>query len=549
MLISFFFTFSLSVFAAIDLGSQYVRIAVSSIKDPVSMAINEDNKVMTPSAIAFKLPKYTGKHMTMEEASKSEIKIGENALKFLKNKKDSGVKYLPRLIGRTFSSDYEIPPILNTTEMLALFFKKILSHPQYSSLEAVSINIPNYYTLSQRECILEAINISSIPIFGLLDDVSAIIQLYTIMYSKRFIYESHSVLFVDIGASAVRAYRIVFTQNETDPLGTQTSYEWTEKTGGLEFVRKVAQFEKCSMSKAQKLLIQGIKDYSHLFEEDLEIIYDLIHVAVDGEVDEVQLIGGASRFPFVVDCIKNVVGYTDVLRDLPQMNTIALGSLHIMHSTVNQSRYKLVPVLKPPYFTSVVECGSVEQSYCKLREKCSSYTILQGAICKTVSIIAKSEVPEGASKVLGQFDMVNITNFQHEIDDSVSALLVMKEPAPYISSAMWCKNGKRFCQEILVKATINEDPLKKRKEAFVERIWQENEWRVKKSEFRARISQIYDRIISMSSNQEDKELSQILENAQKIIEGEIDLSLPDMRQFVIKLEKKAKDLKINMNEL
>lgn len=552
ILLSLLLFFSQSTFVSVDLGSQYFRFALSSIKEPVMMGMNENNKMMTPSAIAFKLPNYTGKHMTIDEAMKCEIKYGDDAIKFLKRKNLSGSPYVPRIVGRTFSSNFDIPSILNSTEMLSILISKVLNN--IDNIEGISITIPNYYTLSQRECIIEAVNLTGYPLFGLLDDTSAIIQLYTIKYSNKFIYESHGVLFIDIGASAVRAYRVVFTQNETDPLGTQTSYEWTEKTGGLEFIRKVSLFENCSMNKAQKLLISGNKDYSELLEEDLEIIYEIVRIATDGEVDEVQLIGGASRFPFVIDYVKKVVGYTDVLKDLPQMNSIALGSLHIMLSTLNQSRYKLIPVVKPPFYTSVVQCSNFEGQYCELRKKCKNYVILESTVCKTASIIAKSEVPEGASNVLAMFDFKNITNFPYDVENPSSGFVIMQEPAPFISSAMWCQPGRRICLPIQTEPTVNDDPLRKRKEKFVDEILRADHDRRKKGEFKARISSIVDKLnsfISATNNlqfeKEDNEIIEMIQKAVQITDGEINLSVSEIRQFLIKLEKKAKELKIRID--
>lgn len=546
----FFISFSCSTFVAIDLGSQYLRIAKNTLREPVTMAMNENNKMMTPSAIAFKLPKYSGKHMTMEDALKCEIKYGDSAIKLLKSKPQSGFAFLPRIIGRLNSSKFEIPNILNSTEMMAILFKKVLSN--IDIIEGVSVTIPNYYTLSQRECIMEALKLANLPLFSLLDDSSAIIQLYTIYYSKKFIYESQSVLFVDIGASAVRAYRVVFTQNETDAIGTQTSYEWTEKTGGFEFIRKVSEYENCSFTKAQKLLLSG-KDYSHLFEEDLEMIYDLVRTAVDGEVDEVQLIGGASRFPFVVECIQKVVGYTDILKDLPQMNTIALGSLHIMLSTLNQSKFKLIPVTKPPIYTSYVKCGNREVLYCTFRKKCASYLPMEAVICKTATIFSKSTVPEGSNQVLATFEFSNISNFHYDPERGASGFLIMQPPAPFISSSMWCTHGSRQCESIETVPSINEDPLYTRKKNFVESILEEDTAKMKKNEFRARLDFICRKCRSFNNenvqlDKFDQETEDMLFQAEKIVDHQIDMSVPEMRQFLIHLEKKVKAIQINLEE-
>jgi molecular chaperone DnaK (HSP70) len=95
-------------YAALDLGSQYVRIAINTIKDPARLVANDQNKVLTPSAIALKLPHEICRHLTLAEASRAEVKIGEAVLKVLKGRPAMGSAFLPRLIGRSFSTELQM---------------------------------------------------------------------------------------------------------------------------------------------------------------------------------------------------------------------------------------------------------------------------------------------------------------------------------------------------------------------------------------------------------------------------------------------------------
>jgi hypothetical protein len=72
------------------------------------LVANDENKVLTPSAIALKLPQTIYRHLTLAEASRAEVKIGEAALKLLKGKPSMGTAFLPRLIGRSFSTEFEV---------------------------------------------------------------------------------------------------------------------------------------------------------------------------------------------------------------------------------------------------------------------------------------------------------------------------------------------------------------------------------------------------------------------------------------------------------
>lgn len=548
-----FFAFAQCYFAAIDIGGQYARIAINTIGNSAKLVTNEQDKVMTPSAIGLRLAEYSEKHIKLNEIDNVEVRIGEPAVKLLKHKPLAGAQFLPRIIGRNESVDFELPTIMNSTELLALFFHKLFKQPQLQSAEAIAVNVPNFWTLSQRDVVFQAMELAKLPFFGLVDDTSAVIQLYTIQHSKKFIYESHGVLFVDFGATGLRAYRILFTTNGTDPLGTQTSYEFTERVSGIKMIRKVAEHDSCSFSKAQKRLIANPDKYSDLMADDMEIVYDVIQAAVDGEVDEVQLLGGASRFPFVIEAIKSVVGYTDVLNEMPQMDSIALGTVHVVQSTMNQSRFKLVPVVKPPVYTSEIECGRVRASYCKHRGTCQDHVILHNAKCSNVVIRAdRQEIPEGTSDVIGLFKLTNISKFKVDAGKQISGIISMRAPAPVMYGALWCEAGTRRCEVIDVDHVQLRDPERKRKAEFVEAVIQAEKDKIKKQEFRAQMINIIDQTAKFTSDEStvyeitDTKFLEMLREAQRIVDFAKDMSVPDMRQFLIALETRAKSLGIGV---
>jgi hypothetical protein len=99
------------------------------------------------------------------------------------------------------------------------------------------------------------------------------------------------------------------------------------------------------------------------------------------KVDEVQLLGGGSRFPFIVEFVRS--------RDRPRNAT------------------KLVLIV----FTNSVEC--------------EDHVVLEGTNCTTVRIIAnEKEVPDGARVLLGQHTFENLSDFKHI--KPLSGFLVMR---------------------------------------------------------------------------------------------------------------------------
>jgi hypothetical protein len=306
----------------------------------------------------------------------------------------------------------------------------------------------------------------------------------------------------------------------------------------------LAAADGCSLGRAQELLRGSSRDFSEFFAEELEILYDVVHAAIDGEVDEVQLIGRGTRFPFVVDFIKSIVGYTDVLKDLPTTEAIVLGTAHVMQSALNQSRVKLVPVVKPPVYTSSVQCGAATKEYCRHRGKCSDHVMIESP-CDDVRIVARpAEVPDGAGDLLARYTFTNLSDFKHV--SPISGLLVMNVPAPVVTSAMWCEQGKRRCEVIGVESKKWHDPTFKRKEDFVEAVVQADDNRLKKSEFVARMTTVIEQAAEAALLDPDDELVEMLKQAEKVVSRQVDMTVPEMRQFLIKLEKKVKGMGVEL---
>lgn len=444
---SLFFTFTYSKYASIDLGSQYIRISVSSISTELTMALNHQHQILTPSAIAFKMqdtPKY--RHLTTEEGFNSTLKVGDDAIKYLKNHPESGTDRISYFLGRykfTRNKGSNNPPIIaNTTEMLSLILTKLFMDQQYAGLEGISVVLPRYYTLSQRESLTQSMYLARLPFLGIYDDDSAIIQLYYVKFAKKFLAlnknKKKNVLFVDIGAAGIRAYRVEFFSyggRYNQPAANQTSYIWSEKTGGFAFNSKLSKALKITETKAQKRLIDKKIDDNVIksaLKDEIQEIVRVIKEACNGEISEVQIFGSASRYLFIQDVIQKIFSNStsnfdsksdtlkilkqkifgknedleseinqkyindsvQVLRNLPASESIAQGSLYYLHALLNQSQYKMVDINKVPIYTTSIECGGVLEDYCIRNKNCSDYLIMHSTICKKLLFIATDEAED-----------------------------------------------------------------------------------------------------------------------------------------------------------
>ena len=158
-----------------------------------------------------------------------------------------------------------------------------------SGSDGCTVTIPAYYTLQQREDIIKAVWAAHIPFLGLVDDYTAVIQLYSERFKEKYMSNNHTVLFVDIGATHVSAYRVDFYFNTSiDQYGNQTSFVWSEDVGCHAFARKIAKQKGVSFKKA-KLILESNSDYSDLLEDEIGYVKSMIKEALNDPVDEVQI--------------------------------------------------------------------------------------------------------------------------------------------------------------------------------------------------------------------------------------------------------------------
>ena len=602
MIIHFLPYFVLSSYASIDLGSQFIRIALTSLINDVKIIINDDQKIQTPSAVAFKNENIDvlKRHLTNDEGYKSILKYGEEAVKFLKKHPYAGTDRITYYLGRyniLNKDDIHFPLIANATELLSILLTKLFMNQQFAGLEGISVTVPRYYTLSQREAITQSMYLARLPFYGIYDDDSAIIQLYYIKCLQKINTElEKNVLFIDLGASGVRSYRVEFykirDKNKFVIFANQTSYFWSEDTGGFLFAKQISKNMKISESKSQKLLIslsnskkdnKEIQKIIKILDKQLIEIKRVITKAINGNIDEVQIIGSCSRYNFIQELIelwikeiyakKNINKDLNILKELPASEAIALGSLHYFNGLINLSKYNLVDIRKAPLYSTTVECGGLFEDYCNQNYgNCSQYIVFDSSICQKITIsidsendlpLSKVSPPKGCGNILAQFTLKNITNFQYELSDNLKGFLLMDAPQSSILSAFWCKSPNEdnilnrlnnqeqedTCDVIDFEPTPLTDLENSKKYDFIHKVLDGDDDRKliikykQKLDLYIRTLQAHLDSVTLNSNDESDNLNSLLEEALFIKE---DNNIIDIQRIIRKFEEYFKKLKMNL---
>ncbi|KAL2248502.1 UNVERIFIED_CONTAM: Heat shock protein 17 [Sesamum indicum] len=255
-----------SAVASIDLGSEWLKVAVVNLKPgqpPISIAINEMSKRKTPSLISF----HADSRLIGEESS--------NLLARYPNKVFSHLPSLlakPYIFTRDFLSklylSYEIAPEdkrevavfkaeagefgnFTAEEMVGMILKYAVglaeTHAK-TSLKDVVITVPPFTGVAERRGLLTAADLAGLNVLALVNEHSGAALQYGI--DKDFSNGSRHVVFYDMGASSTYAALVYFSAYNAKEFGKTVSVnqfqvkdvKWDAELGGQNMELKLVEY-------------------------------------------------------------------------------------------------------------------------------------------------------------------------------------------------------------------------------------------------------------------------------------------------------------------
>jgi hypothetical protein len=405
-----FFSFSWKC-VGLDLGSQFFKLAEST-SDGNSIIFTDPrtSSIRIPSSAAFRFLDSKSFPLTEEDFESIEVRFGFEALSLLARNESFGYEFLPRTIARNHTKEFHTGKGVQEIELFLLSLHNVFRLIQPFNI--ISIALPSFFTRRQISMVLDAVKAFELPLASLMSDIQAIATWYTIVRSTIFVNTPKHILFIDIGSTATKIYSLRLSYEKVGEkefvIANQTSGGWTEKVGGYHLAKAIAKKNSISFKKAQKILVRkGGLEYEELFEEQMEILEDLIHEVIDKAItvvpiDEIEVIGGSSRFKFVMETIQDVTNLT-IRKDLNPTESIALGVVATILSLENRSPKVPVILRRLPPTSMNINCGDRSSVYCKKGEMC--FDIVQflnvESVCTEFSIVADpTTIPEGANPLL-----------------------------------------------------------------------------------------------------------------------------------------------------
>ncbi|XP_073000224.1 heat shock 70 kDa protein 17 [Typha latifolia] len=263
LLVSFLAIPSESAVSSIDLGSEWMKVAVVNLKPnqiPISVAINEMSKRKSPALVAF----HDGNRLVGEEAAGIAARYPEKVYarvrdmvgkpyKFVKDLVDS--LYLPFDLVEDSRGAVGIRvddgvTIYTVEELLAMILGYGMglaeSHVKGPVKDAV-ISVPAYFGQAERKGVLQAAQLAGINVLSLINEHAGAALQYGI--DKDFSNGSRYVMFYDMGSSSTYAALVYFSAYNVKEFGKTApanqfqvkDVRWNAKLGGQDMEMRLVE--------------------------------------------------------------------------------------------------------------------------------------------------------------------------------------------------------------------------------------------------------------------------------------------------------------------
>ncbi|KAH0792037.1 dnaK protein [Histomonas meleagridis] len=449
--------FFLINFYTLDIGTEFFKAAEVGL-DGNPMPIKfPNNKDLMPTSIAFKTQNNTESPLTPQQLNSTEIKFGKSAAGILCKKESLGFSLLPMTFGRNIA-EFMTSRIVHPIQAFAIFIDHIFK--KKSIQDGLLITVPAFWTTPQRSFITNACAIHDIPLLGIVDDTEALSQLYSATKYSRYMKLNSStpyrVLFIDVGSTSTKVYGFSFVWNNNQTNVTQEVTLWNEHIGGYHFKKLVSEKKGISLKKSEKLLKTSYDrlNLSEILSENLNDLFSLINTGINqmqslGELNEIQVIGGCSAYPFVMEVIRSASKNSSAVirKEFSSTNSIAFGTVYFGLQLIDSLPYPPMYLTKTYLYNlniTIAEDHKLSERNGEILPFIREYS--QGS--RTITIKGDfNDLPRGTSNILQKVMLTNLTNMTFEDTDKPFGIVRIHQRTTQIESVEWCKNENK-CENI-----------------------------------------------------------------------------------------------------
>lgn len=228
---------SQSAVSSIDLGSEWIKVAVVNLKpgqSPISIAINEMSKRKSPALVAF----HSGDRLIGEEAAglvaRYPDKVYSQVRDLIGKPFDYVKKFLDSLylpfnvvedsrggVGIKIDDGVTVYSVEELTGMILGYGMKLAEFHSKVLVKDAVITVPPYFGQAERKGLLQAAQLAGLNALTLVNEHSGAALQYGI--DKDFSNGSRHVVFYDMGSSSTYAALVYFSAYNTKEFGKTVS--------------------------------------------------------------------------------------------------------------------------------------------------------------------------------------------------------------------------------------------------------------------------------------------------------------------------------------
>lgn len=264
LIISLFTIPSESAVSSIDLGAEWLKVAVVNLKpgqSPISVAINEMSKRKSPALVAFQ----DGTRLVGEEAAGIAARYPDKVYSQVRDLIGKPVDYVKKFLSSLYLPYYVVEDsrgavgikiddgvtVYSAEELVAMVLSYGLHLAEFHSkvpIKDAVVTVPPYFGQAERRGLLQAAQLAGINVLSLINEHSGAALQYGI--DKNFSNESRHVIFYDMGSSSTYAALVYFSAYNAKEYGKTVSVNqfqvkdvrWNPELGGQHMELRLVDY-------------------------------------------------------------------------------------------------------------------------------------------------------------------------------------------------------------------------------------------------------------------------------------------------------------------
>ncbi|XP_035391849.1 hypoxia up-regulated protein 1 isoform X1 [Electrophorus electricus] len=398
---------------SVDLGSEWMKIAIVKPGVPMEIALNKESRRKTPVAVCLK---------------ENERLFGDGALGVSVKNPKVVYRYLQNLLGKTADNPQVVQyqkhfpeHLMERDEKRGTVLFKYSETIQYTPEEILGmvlnyscglaqdfaeqvikdavITVPAFFNQAERRAVLQAAQMAGLKVLQLINDNTAVALNYGVFRRKDINSTAQNIMFYDMGSGSTTATIVTYQTVKTKEAGTQPQLQvqgvgFDRTLGGFEMelrlrdhLAKIFNEQKKSkkdvrenlramaklLKEAQRLKtvlsanaehmaqIEGLLDdidfKAKVTRAEFEALCGDLFDRVPGpvqqalaasemsldEIEQVILVGGATRVPRVQEVLLKAVGKEELGKNINADEAAAMGAVY--QAAALSKAFKVKPFL------------------------------------------------------------------------------------------------------------------------------------------------------------------------------------------------------------